>query len=121
MPGPIARTHFSRPTTVTDLFPADSYNYTRRGILAIDFSPALEADWARRIRNGKHPTSRIQMKTMLTEVTYMQPREASRQMLALLLALMLMPAPLRAQTSPELPDPGKTSLNREQQQQLGLH
>jgi Zn-dependent protease with chaperone function len=50
----------------------------------------------------------------------MQPRETSRQMLALLLALMLMAAPLGAQTSPELPDPGKTSLNREQQQQLGL-
>ncbi len=41
---------------------------------------------------------------------------------ALLLAIttLVTAAPLGAQTSPQLPDPGKTSLNREQQGHLGL-
>jgi predicted Zn-dependent protease len=50
----------------------------------------------------------------------MESRKASRQMLALFLALMLTAAPLGAQSSPQLPDPGRTSINREQQEKIGL-
>jgi Zn-dependent protease with chaperone function len=57
----------------------------------------------------------------------MQTRNFSARMLALLLALVLM-QPLAFMTQaqaeaagvPQLPDPGKTGMNREQQQQLGL-
>ena len=50
----------------------------------------------------------------------MRPLKVSRQMLALFLAMMLMAAPLGAQSSPQLPDPGKAPLNRQQQQQVGM-
>src|SRR5215471_6266676 len=49
----------------------------------------------------------------------MQPREAFRQITAMV-AVLLMATPLGAQTTPQLPDPGKTSLNKEQQEKLGL-
>jgi beta-barrel assembly-enhancing protease len=57
----------------------------------------------------------------------MQTRNFSARMLALLLALVLtqplafmMQAQAEAAGVPQLPDPGKTGMNREQQQQLGL-
>jgi beta-barrel assembly-enhancing protease len=57
----------------------------------------------------------------------MQTRNFSARMLALLLVLMLtQPLALMTQAQaeaagvPQLPDPGKTGMNREQQQQLGL-
>src|SRR5262252_803900 len=50
----------------------------------------------------------------------MQPLKISTEMLALFLAVMLMAAPLGAQSSPQLPDPGKAPLNRQQQQQVGM-
>jgi beta-barrel assembly-enhancing protease len=57
----------------------------------------------------------------------MQTRNFSARMLALLLALVLtQPLALMTQAQaeaagvPQLPDPGKTGMNREQQQQLGL-
>jgi beta-barrel assembly-enhancing protease len=52
----------------------------------------------------------------------MQARRFSTQALALTLAILLtQPFALLAQsTSPQLPDPGTTSMNREQQQKLGL-
>src|SRR5262245_36315733 len=51
---------------------------------------------------------------------YMQPRNAFRHIVTLFLALTLLAAPLWAQSQPQLPDPGRTSLSREQQEQVGL-
>jgi Zn-dependent protease with chaperone function len=46
---------------------------------------------------------------------------AATRMLALILALAVaQPSSLGAQTSPQLPDPGKVSMNADQQKQLGL-
>ena len=53
----------------------------------------------------------------------MQTRNFSMRMLALLLALVLtQPFALTAEpaSTPQLPDPGTTGMNRQQQQQLGL-
>ncbi|HMF89195.1 MAG TPA: M48 family metalloprotease [Candidatus Angelobacter sp.] len=50
----------------------------------------------------------------------MQPRNAFRHIVTLFLALTLLAAPLWAQSQPQLPDPGRTSLSREQQEQVGL-
>jgi beta-barrel assembly-enhancing protease len=47
-------------------------------------------------------------------------RNSSRQALALLLALLLIATPLAAQSTPQLPDPGRPSINKQQQEQLGL-
>ena len=51
----------------------------------------------------------------------MQRRKFPQRRLSFLLAVLVtaQPLPLVAQTTPELPDPGKTSLNRDQQIQLG--
>jgi Zn-dependent protease with chaperone function len=51
----------------------------------------------------------------------MQPTKLSAKSMAVLLALMItiQSLPLLAQSTPELPDPGRTSLSREQQIQLG--
>src|SRR5258707_13168341 len=51
----------------------------------------------------------------------MQPRRFSARSLAVLLAALIaiQPLPLPAQSTPELPDPGRTSLSREDQIKLG--
>lgn len=51
----------------------------------------------------------------------MLPRKLSARSLAVLLAALIavQPLPLPAQSTPELPDPGKTSLSREDQIKLG--
>ncbi|HEX4604159.1 MAG TPA: M48 family metallopeptidase, partial [Candidatus Angelobacter sp.] len=50
----------------------------------------------------------------------MQSRKFSAPTLALFALLLAQPFSLLAQSSPQLPDPGAASMNRQQQQQLGL-
>jgi beta-barrel assembly-enhancing protease len=50
----------------------------------------------------------------------MQPRNALSQLTARVLAVLLIAVPLGAQAGPQLPDPGKAPLNKEQQEKVGL-
>src|SRR6476620_6691941 len=76
----------------------------------------------------RHPTVTVPcpLPSALILRIFMQTRNFSIRMLALLLALVLtqpfaLTAAQAAGTStPTLPDPGKTGMTREQQQQLGL-
>src|SRR5262249_62140782 len=51
----------------------------------------------------------------------MHARSSAKTMAVLLAAMMaLQPLGLLAQTAPQLPDPGKVGMNKQQQEQLGL-
>jgi beta-barrel assembly-enhancing protease len=56
-----------------------------------------------------------------TVVVVMQAKSSARTLAILLAAMMILqPIGLLAQTSPQLPDPGKVGMNKQQQEQLGL-
>src|SRR5580765_1809071 len=58
---------------------------------------------------------------MLVQTDFLRKYMRSAKSFALLLALLLaQPLTLLAQSSPQLPDPGTTGMNKQQQQQLGL-